>query len=178
MRSKNVMLLCVVLLPACASVGTPAVDPDIVYMPGAGGAAGARNLSLPPMTFDELLNCAYKVRDLNQQDSDLDAANKRNDSSRLLLQQQGDGLDGERSRVNTRDGKAVDDYNRRLDAYQAAVKTFNAELDKYNAAIDARNLVRNTFNAQCANRPYRRSDYAKIPASLRAVIDANSKSGG
>lgn len=172
---RKISAAVLLILAGCASAGRPAVDPDIVYMPGVGGAAGAANLNLPPMTFDELLNCAYKVRDLNEQDARIDAEAARTTQVRGQLEQRGNGLDAERATVNTRDGKAVDNYNSRLEAHRKAVDAFNLDVQKHNATIDARNQLRNTFNAGCANRPYRRSDYARIPAALRAIIDANSK---
>ena len=173
MPSPVVLAACA-LMSGCAT--SPAHDPDIVVMGGAGGAAGtASRAGVAAMSLDELAQCARRILELEQRRTRMQRDSASIIQTKARIERRGDSLEAARAGVNVRNAAAVEAFNHQIQSHRSAVAFHNQGVASYNAAVDSTGMLRNTFNASCANRSYRRSHLQTLPASLRAAIERNSQ---
>lgn len=155
------------------------LDGDIIVMEGRGGLAGKQGtlslMGIQPMTFEELSHCADNIVDSNHRQKQLDSANRQLFAQQAELDRQTKALDAERAVVDVHSASQVNAYNKRVEQNRVSISQFNSNVATYNAKANQLNGMINQFNAACANRGYRRSDYARLSEQLRLAIQTRSE---
>ncbi|SFF26122.1 hypothetical protein SAMN04488120_101244 [Fontimonas thermophila] len=122
-----------------------------------------------PLDADMLAHCAAQVRHLRsaaprllEQDAQLSAQREQ------LLERQR-ALASETTGSDLHAHLAREAQRRELDA---AIREHNARVEQLRADIAALNTVWKDYDAHCAGRPYRRSDFERLPPEAQAAMRA------
>ena len=151
-------------------------DPDIVVMPGVGENSGSSSLlGVKPMTLDELTNCAKKISSIREHTVQLKVEDLRLARRKKELEQVNQALEIERSTVDIKNIKKVNDFNKRLKQSMTNIGQFDAEINKYNSDQSEQMIRTNEFNTSCASRSFRQSDIARLTQELRDAIETSSE---
>ena len=156
------------LPPASKPAPVAEVDPDIVIMKGQGGKpSSSSTLGVKPMSFEQLGKCAVNITLLNQHAVQLKTQIASIDKRKIVVEKTNQALEAERANVNSKNPKAVNDYNNRI--------KLNDDVASYNQKSNKNNEVVNDFNTNCANRAYRQSDYQKLGQELQIALTTHSE---
>ncbi|WP_028081632.1 hypothetical protein [Solimonas soli] len=135
----------------------------------AGGVAQAQ---APPLTAAALRACATQVQQLrsgaaqlNRQVAEADARRERIDAQGAALRQEAAQLDREHLQAQL-------DLQQRRRRHNDEAAAFNAQMLAQRRAIDELNRVKADYARQCAERSYRRSDFAALSPDAQAAMRA------
>lgn len=153
----------------------PAVDPDLVTMPGYDKSlAGNSLMGVKPMTLDELNHCAVKIDSIHKDSKHYQAegADIKHKKAELLAQQR--KLEAQRANVNTYNAKDVNAFNAKGKNLMTRIKAHNSHVKSLNNEITQMNSRVNDFKTNCAERVYRSSDKLKLSLALQKAIESSS----
>lgn len=180
------------LLMACAappaptpmrppSASVPAVtsatpDSDLVRMPGLGGnQSAAGRIGVKPMTFDELEACARSIKTLNDTSSSLDGLAFTIERRKQAIAREGANIDIDRPKIKPANRLEVDAFNQRVAQHNENIRTTNTGIAEYRTRMETHRTSNARFNTGCANRHYRQSDFARLPAALKSATEVVSR---
>ncbi|MEQ1638082.1 MAG: hypothetical protein ABL903_15485 [Methylococcales bacterium] len=172
-----------ILLIACAPSqqtvqpqDTTLIDPDIAIMSGMeNNPTSSSPVDAKTMSLEELSNCATKIKNLKSNITQYELAKDQFAKKKAELLKMKRKLDSQRLSVNAKDVKQVTEFNKLLKQQTHAINQFNAGIDAFNHKVSEQNELSDDFNIFCAERSYRKSDLAKLPADLSFAIETKAE---
>ena len=151
-------------------------DPDIVVMQGLGTKPNSSSImGVKPMSFAELSACATKIDHIQKASTQLKTEQDRLAVWEGELDKQNKALESDRTKIDNKILKQVQDFNTRIEQNRTSVVQYNTDVSSLNDQSSALTLESNEFNTGCANRSYRQSDYLKLPSDIRTAIATKSE---
>jgi len=151
-------------------------DPDIVVMQGLGTKPNSSSImGVKPMSFSELSACATKIDHIQKASTQLKIEQDRLAVWKEKLDKQNKALESDRTKIDNKILKQVQDFNARIEQNRTSVVQYNTDVSSLNDQSSALTLESNEFNTGCANRSYRQSDYLKLPSDIRTAIATKSE---
>ncbi|HEY9544865.1 MAG TPA: hypothetical protein VIR56_02595 [Solimonas sp.] len=135
-------------------------------------AATAVQAGAPPLTADQLRQCAAQVQQLRRDATRLNAATPQLDARRAALDQRSAALQREATTLDRDDLHASLDLQQRRKQHNDEALAFNAEIARHKQAIEAVNVVKQQYAANCADRAYRRADFTQLAPDAQAAMHA------
>lgn len=127
---------------------------------------------IPPLSAEQLRQCAAQVQQLRVDATRLNAATPQLDAHRVDLDRRQRALQQEAAAADRDDLRANLDLQQRRKQQNDEATAFNAEIAQHRQAIEAINVVKQQYAAQCADRAYRRADFAQLSADAQAAMRA------
>lgn len=170
------MLACQSSAPVKQEQQAAQADTEVVVMPALGGKPSPQNkLGLKPMTFEELNSCGGKVEKISKEKLVLKADDEKLRKRKAELNSENQTLASARTSINSKNAKLVEEFNKKLQQQMLAVKQHNDDITVFNQKTTELNLLNNDFNVSCANRPYQKSDYEKLPTGYQSALKSYSQ---
>ena len=153
-----------------------APDSDLVRMPGLGNNQSATGrMGVKPMTFEELEACARSIKTLNDTSSSLDGLAFAIERRKQALTREGQSIDIDRPRVRPTNQQEVAAFNQRVVQHNENIRATNSGIADYRTRMETHRTLNARFNTGCANRHYRQSDFARLPAALQSATEVVSR---
>jgi hypothetical protein len=134
--------------------------------------AGAAQAQVEPLSAGALAQCASKVQQLRMEAPQLLARSEQSDLQRESIRQRQQALTEEAQGIGSEDLRAGLDYSERRRLLNEEASAFNIAMAQLRAEIDAINVVKQHYHANCAQRPYRRSDFERLTVEAQAAMRA------
>lgn len=163
--------------PASVPAATPATaDSDLVRMPGLGSNQSASGrMGVKPMTFEELEACARSIKTLNDTSGALDGLAFAIERRKQAIIREGSSIDVDRPNVKPTNQLQAEAFNQRIAQHNATIRAINSGIAEYRTRMETHRTLNSRFNTACANRHYRRSDFARLPAALKSATEVVSR---
>ena len=136
---------------------------------GRAGAASVRG-----MTFEEVQVCATGALDLEATNAALSVQLKSLREREAELAAIGAAIESNRASVDATNQTAVDKFNTWIDTHRDGVRAFNESVTAHNRSIEDTHRKLRAHNVNCANRPYKSEDAARLAPEARAAWERNS----
>lgn len=120
----------------------------------------------------QLRQCAAQVQQLRRDATQLNAATPQLDARRAALDQRAAALQQAAAGLDRDDLHANLDLQQRRKQHNDEITAFNAQIARHRQAIDAVNVVKQQYAANCADRAYRRADFAQLTEDAQAAMRA------
>lgn len=135
--------------------------------------AGERN-----MTLDELRVCVALEHETRDLQDEFERVKQRYEQAEHAHRMQDHLVVSLRGTLDTRDGRAVDDFNLKVREQNRLLDEFNALVEPYNAKLEALQTAAARMQAECRGK-YRESDKRIIlqerEAALREQLEAEGR---
>lgn len=125
-----------------------------------------------PLTADALAQCARQVQQLRSESPQLLARVNQYERQREAFLQRSGGLKTEAERLHPDNLQAGLDLRERRSRLNAEITTFNQTIANVRQEIVALNGTKDAYDQECSRRPYRRSDFERLPAAAQAAMKA------
>lgn len=125
-----------------------------------------------PLELATLRNCASQVQQLRSDATRLNANTAQLDVRRTALDRRSAALQAETAQLDRDNLRATLDLQQRRKQHNDELLAFNAEIARHRQAIVAVNQVKQRYAQDCADRPYRRADFQRLPADAQAAMRA------
>jgi len=125
-----------------------------------------------PLSAEALRTCAAQVQDLRERAPRLYAEVQGADARRAEINAQSAALQREADGLAREDLNAHLDLQQRRKAHNEVAAAFNQQMVEQRQAIEALNRVKAAYERNCADRSYRRSDFAKLTPEAQAAMRA------
>lgn len=124
------------------------------------------------LSHEQLRRCAIQVQQLRDDATRLNADTLQLDARRAAIDQRAAALQREATAVDRDDLRASLDLRQRRKQHNDETLAFNGEIARHRQAIDAINVVKQQYAVNCAERAYRRADFAQLSADAQAAMRA------
>lgn len=145
-------------------------------MPGSSGAPHGSAAGVKAMSVEQITNCAKRVKGLQEDTARLTTQDARMKGQKASIEAAQKAIEADRSRVNIKNAKQVEAFNRRVEQNLEAIRRLNADVADVNTWVSAHGILINDYKVSCVQRPYRKSDLALLPSDLRAAMESVSAS--
>ncbi|MGQ0698976.1 MAG: hypothetical protein ACT4PZ_12130 [Panacagrimonas sp.] len=133
---------------------------------------GAAQTQAPALSAEQLARCAGQVQSLRDESARIHTLNAQHDRTRDAINARSAALKAERNTIDPDDLDAGLNLRERLAQHTANTLAFNAEIAKIRGEINAVSALKDEYDRNCAQRPYRRTDFDSLPEAARNAMRA------
>jgi hypothetical protein len=134
--------------------------------------------SRPTMSLESLRVCVALEYETRALQSDFDSAKLALELAERDFRSIDQIVQTQKQFLDRTDGRAVDDFNRKVGEQARTLDAFNARVEPYNRLLDALDAATTRFNRDCT-RPYLEKDMLAVlverEAALKAEIEGKKK---